>query len=183
MRFDIITFASVATFLVAVNLSGCSSSSSSTTTTQVPPTSQPSPTTAAPTGPTTPRPTSTPGAPTPDGLYVFNGSISLIGGNASAEVQVTQSTRMIDRLIVATENPYKVVASSNGHVPFHMLDSGGVNKVVIDDPTNLPALFAGVIDQTTIQFFDANNSITISVPSLQIFVALGHRGARRQLLV
>ncbi|KAF4651107.1 hypothetical protein FOZ61_010763 [Perkinsus olseni] len=85
----------VAALYTILFISGCKKSSGNTTTRS--PTTRGPTTTARPTGPTTPHPTSTPGAPTPDGTYIYNGTLTA-GINGSAEVHSIKSTRIIDRM-------------------------------------------------------------------------------------
>ncbi|KAF4682478.1 hypothetical protein FOZ60_010480 [Perkinsus olseni] len=163
----------VAALYTILFISGCKKSSGNTTT-RSPTTRGPTTTTTArPTGPTTPRPTSTPGAPTPDGTYIYNGTLTPTI-NGSAEVHSIKSTRIIDRMVVARANPYNVIGKNNGSILFHMVNKAGKDQLIIDNVNALPAIFKSVIKNTTILFFQSNNSIVISVPPVHIFIALHH---------
>ncbi|KAF4708407.1 hypothetical protein FOZ62_025184 [Perkinsus olseni] len=150
----------VAALYTILFISGCKKSSGNTTTggpTTGGPTTRGPTTTASPTGPTTSRPTSTPSAPTPDGTYLYNGTLTA-GING----------------VVAGANPYKVIAKNNGPIPFHMVNTAGKDQLIIDNVNALPSIFKSFIKNTTILFFQSNNSIVISVPPAKISIALHH---------
>ncbi|KAF4758030.1 hypothetical protein FOZ63_029042 [Perkinsus olseni] len=166
----------VAALYTILFISGCKKSSGNTTTggpTTGGPTTRGPTTTASPTGPTTSRPTSTPSAPTPDGTYLYNGTLTA-GINGSVEVHSIKSSRIIDRMVVAGANPYKVIAKNNGPIPFHMVNTAGKDQLIIDNVNALPSIFKSFIKNTTILFFQSNNSIVISVPPAKISIALHH---------
>ncbi|KAF4706297.1 hypothetical protein FOZ62_008795, partial [Perkinsus olseni] len=161
----------VAALYTILFISGCKESSGNTTT-GGPTTGGPT-TTASPTGQTTPRPTSTPDAPTPDGTYIYNGTFTP-SINGSAEVHSIKSERIIDRMVVAAADPYKVIAENKGSIHFHMVNTSGKDELIIDNVDALPSIFQSMIKNTTILFFESNNSILISVPPVNISVALHH---------